>query len=120
MVRADVQGTKERVPNTAVSGTNLDLPGFRPTVSDAVPGVEKYRVQQVIVRIVLNQAVQDSELQYIRTIVPILADFHADRGDRLDLQVIQPGQAARPPFGSPAAGMPLGLSMQEWLLDHQP
>jgi len=116
VVRADVQGTKERVPNTAVSGTNLDLPGFRPTVSDAVPGVEKYRVQQVVVRIVLNQAVQDSELQYIRTIVPILADFHADRGDRLDLQVIQPGQAARPPFGSPAAGMPLGLSMQEWLL----
>jgi flagellar motor switch protein FliG len=120
IVRASVSGTRERVRSGAAPGPNLDLPGFRPSGSEPTAGEARFRVEQVVVRIVLNKQLPAADLQYIRTIVPILADFRADRGDRLDLQVTagEPGQAAG--FGAPGGAlgddMPFGLSWQEWLL----
>jgi len=119
VVRATVSGARARIPRATVTGTNLDLPGFRPTQGETVPGAEKFLVEQVLVRIVVNQEVPATELQYLRTIVPILADFRPDRGDRLDLQVISqtPGEAAgKPGAGALGNDMPFGLSWQEWLL----
>ena len=120
VVRATVTGTRETVPRSAVAGVSLDLPGFRPATGESVPGESKFRVEQVLVRIVLNQDVAPQDLQYVRTIVPILADFRADRGDRLDLQVIAPGAQApespATPFSAalPGSKPPFGVTWQEW------
>jgi flagellar motor switch protein FliG len=140
VLRATVSGVPARLPRAALGGATLDLPGFRPSAGEAVPGEEKFRVEQVVVRIVLNQALPPSDLQYLRTVVPILADFRPERGDRLDMQVIPPSSslaeaaqaAGETPAGFPAAAAPgaedkgpsslglgerpFGLSWTEWLL----
>ncbi len=116
VVRATVTGARETVPRAALAGVSLDLPGFRPASGESVSGESKFRVSQVLVRIVLNQDVAAQELQYLRTIVPILADFRADRGDRLDLQVIAPGAQAREAAAAAQPGLkpPFGVTWQEW------
>lgn len=134
VMKANVTGTPSRLPRGAVEGTAIDLPGFRPTSNEALPGEARFRVDLVQVRIVINQEIPESDLQYLRTIVPILAEFRPERGDRLDLQQIKaipkpgseeaavaevieaggkPGEEMTP-FGP----MPkvLGLSWWQWLL----
>ncbi len=118
VARASVKGSKVRVPRAAVAGAALDLPGFRPAAGEAVPGEERFRVEQVLVRIVLNEQVPEADLQYIRTIVPILADFQPERGDRLDLRVVSPATALKEAEET-ALGLterPFGLSWMEWLV----
>ncbi|MBI3992104.1 MAG: hypothetical protein HY342_02430, partial [Candidatus Lambdaproteobacteria bacterium] len=72
-----------------------------------------------------------SDVEYLRTVVPILADFDAAAGDRLTLQVVpqgpaQPaGQPAAPPAAEPAPPTPAmqapfeqaaGWSLRDWIL----
>ncbi len=125
VLNAQVLGQTVRVPRATAAGSQLDLPGFRATRGEFLAGEERFRVEQVVVRIVLNQTLPATEQQYLRTIVPILADFRAERGDRLDLQIITPepppgSEGAAAPFGEqPGAlgdGVPFGLTWQEWLL----
>ncbi|MFQ5483526.1 MAG: hypothetical protein ACE5ER_12305, partial [Nitrospinaceae bacterium] len=131
VMRAFVSGTKSRLSRATVSGPVLDLPGFRPSVGEAVGGEEKFRVDQVVVRIVINQDIPLTDLQYIRTVVPIWADFQPERGDRLDVQLIpptssleeaagvEPGDAAEGKSPASTLGLeekPFGLSWVEWML----
>lgn len=93
VLRARVSGERVTVPAPRVSGTQLDLPGFRPADGSELPQEERVRVDQVAVRIVVQEDLPEADRQYIRTVVPLLADFRPERGDRLDLQVIAPGTA---------------------------
>jgi flagellar motor switch protein FliG len=136
VMRAFVMGHKIAVPRGAAAQGTFELPGFRPSPGQAVAADEKFTVDQVVVRIVLNDQLPAESLQYLRTIVPILADFRPERGDRLDLQVVppgkrgegeqgQPGQPAQSgaqapimpslPFGQQAAEQASRLGLTEWV-----
>lgn len=136
VMRAFVMGHKIAVPRGAASAGSFELPGFRPSQGQSVPADEKYVIDQIIVRIVLNQQLPPESLQYLRTIVPILADFRPERGDRLDLQVVpagkltgqdqsQPGQEGQPgaapgqpqqqPFGQQAADQMSQFGLFQWI-----
>jgi flagellar motor switch protein FliG len=105
VLRAMVLGHKIMVPrgSTTASGA-FDLPGFQPSAGQPVSSDEKYVVDQIIVRIVLNQDLNPQDIQYLRTIVPILADFRPERGDRLDLQAVPAFN--RQPNGQPYPQQP--------------
>lgn len=90
VLRVAVKGVKTRVVPAQGPQTKLELPGFRFSQGDLPKGAEKFKVENVTVRIVLNAAADPTDLQYLRSIVPILADFRPDRQDRLILRVIQP------------------------------
>ncbi len=130
VMRAFVIGRKVNVPRGAAPQGSFELPGFRPSPGQAVLADEKYAIEQVVVRIVLNDQLPPESLQYLRTIVPILADFRPERGDRLDLQVVPPGKkpegeagqpgqpgAAPPlPFGQAAAEQASKFGLTEWVI----
>ncbi|MBI4083241.1 MAG: hypothetical protein HY423_11590 [Candidatus Lambdaproteobacteria bacterium] len=101
VLRAFVVGERTRVPVVAAAPGVFELPGFRRTQGEQPRSEEKFRVDQVVVRVVLHEDVAPADLQYIRTVVPLLADFRAERGDRLDVQVVAP----KPPPAPPAAGV---------------
>lgn len=109
VLRALVLGHKVMVPRGTTSMSSAyDLPGFRPSPGQTISSEEKYVVDQVIVRIVLNEELSREDIQYLRTIVPILADFRTERGDRLDLQSLpafnrQPGAFGGQPQGAAGA-----------------
>jgi flagellar motor switch protein FliG len=135
VLRAMVLGHKVMVPRGTMSASSAyELPGFRPSPGQTVASEEKSVVDQVIVRIVLNEELSREDIQYLRTIVPILADFRPERGDRLDLQSLpafnrqgggqpgafpgqpqggagQPGQPPQNPFSSPGQ-QPQGFGQQ--------
>ena len=107
VLRALVLGHRVTVPRGAPAGGAYDLPGFRPSAGQSVAGDEKYAVDQIVVRIVLNEELRPEDVQYLRTIVPILADFRAERGDRLDLQALSAfNRGAAPPGQAGQAGQP--------------
>lgn len=91
VLRVAVKGVKTRVVPAQGPQTQLELPGFRISQGEFPKGTEKFRVDNVTVRIVLNATADPTDLQYLRSIVPILADFRPERQDRLILRVIQPG-----------------------------
>jgi flagellar motor switch protein FliG len=104
VMRAFVSGRKIAVPRGAAPTGTFELPGFRPSPGQAVAADEKFAIDQITVRVVLNEQLPPESLQYLRTIVPILADFRPERGDRLDLQVVPPGkkpEAEKPKPGEP-------------------
>ncbi len=104
VVRVNVNGHKVQVPRSGVAGAPgaaLDLPGFRSSGGQNQLADEKYKVDQMQVRVVLNEQLRPEDLAYLRSIVPVLADFRPDRGDRLDLQML-------PAFG----GLPAGQTAQ--------
>ena len=122
VLRAMVIGHKITVPRGSTSTSSaFDLPGFRPSAGQATASEDKYVVDQIIVRIVLNQELNPQDIQYLRTIVPILADFRPERGDRLDLQALpafnrqfgqnQAGQAGQP--GQPGQAQQPGAQGQQ-------
>ena len=90
VLRVVVKGVKTRVVPALGPQTQLELPGFRISQGDFPQGKEKFKVENVTVRIVLNATADPTDLQYLRSIVPILADFRPERQDRLILRVIQP------------------------------
>ncbi|MEE8433249.1 MAG: FliG C-terminal domain-containing protein [bacterium] len=90
VLRVAVKGVKTRVVPAQGPQTQLELPGFRISQGDFPQGTEKFKVENVTVRIVLNATADPTDLQYLRSIVPILADFRPERQDRLILRVIQP------------------------------
>ena len=122
LLKVNVQGRMARVPRADLEPGALELPGFRPSSGERESGEERFLVEQVLVRVVLNKALPDNELQYIRTIVPILADFRPERGDRLELQTVTPqtdaaaaDQAKGPPVIDDSRWpKPFGLSLIEW------
>ncbi|HEX7929048.1 MAG TPA: hypothetical protein VF678_15740, partial [bacterium] len=102
VMRAFVMGHKIAVPRGAAATSTFELPGFRPSPGQAVAADEKYAIDQIVVRIVLNDQLPNETLQYLRTIVPILADFRPERGDRLDMQqVLPPGKKPLEPGQQP-------------------
>jgi flagellar motor switch protein FliG len=113
ILRIFVVGKIVQVPRPIRAGEAADLPGFRRNAALPQRSVEKFRVDQVNVRIVVNEDIAPSEVEYIRTIVPLLAEFREDRADQLDLQVVPP--AERQEDGSV---LPPGfdLDMRDWLL----
>lgn len=113
ILRIFVVGKIVQVPRPVRAGEAADLPGFRRNAALPERSVEKFRVDQVNVRIVVNEDIAPSEVEYIRTIVPLLADFREDRADQLDLRVVPPTE--REEDGSL---LPSGfeLDMRDWLL----
>ncbi len=112
ILRIFVVGKNVEVPRRVRGGQGVDLPGFRR--SSGVPDrtVEKFRVDQINVRIVVNEDIAPAEQEYIRTIVPLLAEFNLERGDQLDLKVVPPaekiaGESLLPSFD---------LETRDWLL----
>ncbi len=128
VMRAFVMGRKVNVPRGAAPQGSFELPGFRPSPGQSVAADEKFAVEQVVVRIVLNEELPPENLQYLRTIVPILADFRPERGDRLDLQVVPPGKKPEGeagqagagqsglPFGQTAAEQASKFALSEWVV----
>ncbi len=109
VLRALVLGHRVTVPRGATTGGAYDLPGFRPSAGQPVAGDEKYAVDQIVVRIVLNEELRPEDVQYLRTIVPILADFRAERGDRLDLQALSAFNRGAGQPGQPNQGQVSGM-----------
>jgi flagellar motor switch protein FliG len=88
VLRAMVIGHKGGAPRGQAAGTVGGLPGFQASQGQGAPVDDKFTVEQVVVRVVVNGDLRQEDAQYLRSIVPILADFRAERGDRLDLQIL--------------------------------
>ena len=89
VLRVTVEGAKVRAP-TAVTAEGIpELPGFRQTFRATTEGAQ-FMVTRVGVRIVVNEEISPSDVNYLRSLVPVLADFVPERGDRFDLQLITP------------------------------
>lgn len=126
VLRAYVTGEKVRVSIGGGVTPRLDLPGFRISPGEALAGEEKFRVDKIVVRIVLNPPVHPVNRQYLRTIIPILAEFREERGDELNLEVIDPeaaGLAAgefpdfpQTPFGKAEPQGLAGLPWWAWVI----
>ncbi|MDH5751179.1 MAG: hypothetical protein OEZ59_02020 [Deltaproteobacteria bacterium] len=126
LLRVNVNGRMAEMPREIPAASAVDLPGFRPTDVDTPRGQEKFLVEQVLVRIVLKQPLPESDMQYLRTIVPILADIRRERGDRIDIQVIPvveqqapaPEEEEKPEkvIDEDRWPRPFGLSLIEWVL----
>lgn len=119
VMRVNVSGEKARVAPPTPAGVALDLPGFRRSASEG--GEEKFRITQILIKVIVNQELGDSDQQYLRTVIPVLADFVPDRGDRMDLQTIPSagfGDQAGPDFGAQPEEefRPMGLSLWEWFM----
>jgi flagellar motor switch protein FliG len=119
IVRATVTGSPTTPERPALPDGGRELPGFRATTQDATPPpAQRYRIDNILVRVVVNEQVPNSDVEYLRTIVPILADFNTERGDRLELQVVTPEQfqqeeAARQE--AMAEGIE-SLTLRDWIL----
>ena len=61
----------------------------------------------VTVRILINEELPPADLSYIRSLVPIVADFDPERGDLLEIEVVSPEgsfprkKRSRKPSGNP-------------------
>jgi len=124
VMRAFVQGERVQVPIGEETAAGVELPGFRRTRVEQTTTEGRFQVNQIVVRVVLHENLPEEDLRYIRTVIPILADLDPTRGDRLDLQVVPPGQPA--PAETPAAVQtapfppeetaPFDFSLRDWLL----
>ncbi|MDH4225868.1 MAG: hypothetical protein OEW12_09505, partial [Deltaproteobacteria bacterium] len=126
-LKVTVEGQPYQKPQDQIFENTLELPGFQ--MNRDMPGGDsgytgKYKVTQVGVRILLYKEMTPAEMNYIRSLVTVLADFNPERGDRLDMQVITPeepakqkaemeAQAAAAAVDEQALG---GLTWKDWLL----
>jgi len=121
VLRVNVSGEPVTVPAAPAPGQVPELPGFRQMPSERRPGDPRQQVTRVDVKIVIGADVTPSELGYLRSIVPIIADFDTARGDTLDIQVISPKALAEQQAESQGAMAPLipgmpPFSIQDWIL----
>ena len=124
VLKVNVAGERTAIPPREGFGAVPELPGFRQTAAERRTGEEKFRVSQIAVRIVIGEELPAAEVQYLRSIVPIVADFDPARGDVVDVQVMSPKQFeqdAQKPVASDQAptGMPEGwpqFTVTDWIL----
>jgi len=121
VLKVNVQGERTLLPPREGPGAIPELPGFRQTAAERRAGEEKFRITQVSVRIVVGEDLPEAEVQYLRSIVPIVADFDPARGDVVEVQVISPKQFAEGPAPAtgPEAAMAPGLpafSITDWIM----
>ncbi len=114
VVRILVVGKNVEVPRPPSRRPASELPGFRRQAVQPVRTVEKFQVETVSVRIIVNDNLAPAEQEYIRTVVPLLAEFRPERGDQLDLQVLPP--AVREEEEAGASRPAFDLDTKDWLL----
>ena len=129
VLRVDMETTPVKVAPPGAPPPASELPGFRAATREATAQQQdKFRIDRISIRIVLNDTLPASDVEYLRTVVPILADFDPAAGDRLTLQVMP--QTQTQPSEQPtaeAASTPLqakqtpqqeaaALSLRDWVL----
>jgi flagellar motor switch protein FliG len=112
VLRILVVGKNVQVPRPPRQRAATELPGFRREAVEQQRRVEKFQVENVNVRIIVNEDLAEAEQEYIRTIVPLLAELRPDRGDRLDLQVLPPAEKEEEAGPLPS----FELETRDWLL----
>ncbi|MEE8555304.1 MAG: hypothetical protein V3T00_05550, partial [bacterium] len=90
VLRVTVTGEPVVQPAAVQPGRVPDLPGFRQTPIEGAPPRGRFRVTAVAVRILINEELPPADLSYIRSLVPIVADFDPERGDLLEIEVVSP------------------------------
>ncbi len=130
VLRVTVTGEPVVQPAAVQPGRVPDLPGFRQTPIEGAPPRGRFRVTAVTVRILINEELPPADLSYIRSLVPIVADFDPERGDLLEIEVVSPEglvvpteEAVEEALGEPGAPLAetleeeiAGFTLQDWIL----
>ncbi|MCZ6644648.1 MAG: hypothetical protein O7B79_00230 [SAR324 cluster bacterium] len=117
ILRLFVVGKNVEVPRRVRTGDAGELPGFRRNTALPDRTVDKFRVDRINVNIVVNEDLAPAEQEYIRTIVPLLAEFREERGDGLELRVVPPVKVEKErQEEGPSVLDGFQLDLRDWLL----
>lgn len=98
VLRIFVMGKPVKIP-VASAGADVvtgELPGFKRGGKIKIKRtIEKFQIDQVSVRVMINADLTPEDVEYVRTIVPLLAELRPDRGDSLDIRVVPPKKKKR-------------------------
>lgn len=114
VLRLLVFGKPIEVPVSERERKSVELPGFRRTGVAVQRTIEKFQIDRITVRILINEDMAEPEQEYIRSIVPLLAEFRPERGDELVLKVVPP--APKKVEAEEEPGGPLGLDTMDLVL----
>ena len=124
LLRVFVYGKNVQVPIPAQRRQSFELPGFqRGGVATGPQTEDKFQIERIAIRIVINEPTSKEEVDYLRNIIPLIAEFDENRGDELNIEAVPPAppkprKPKKDPLDEDEPGTPLFENMEnkDWLL----
>ena len=98
LLRVFVYGRNVQVPIPAQQRQSFELPGFsQGGVPQGPQTIDKFEIERVAVRIVINEPTAPEEVDYLKNIVPLIAEFDEGRGDEVSIEAVPPKPKVKKP-----------------------